>query len=40
MSLELVEWAASWPMVLPYFEGKVPAGFPVQLRTTWKQRSI
>ena len=28
MSLELVEWAASWPMVLPYFEGKVPAGFP------------
>ena len=20
MSLELVEWAASWPMVLPYFE--------------------
>ena len=28
MSLELVEWAAGWPMVLPYFEGKVPAGFP------------
>ena len=28
MSLELVEWDASWPMVLPYFEGKVPAGFP------------
>ena len=28
MSLELVEWSASWPMVLPYFEGKVPAGFP------------
>ncbi len=27
MSLELVEWAASWPTVLPYFEGKVPAGF-------------
>ena len=28
MSLELVEWAASWPMVLPYFDGRVPAGFP------------
>ena len=28
MSLELVEWAASWPMVLPYFNGRVPAGFP------------
>ncbi|MGI4826620.1 MAG: LexA family protein [Janthinobacterium lividum] len=28
MSLELVEWAASWPMVLPYFDGSVPAGFP------------
>ena len=28
MSLEIVEWAASWPMVLPYFEGTVPAGFP------------
>ena len=26
MSLELVEWTASWPMVWPYFEGKVPAG--------------
>lgn len=28
MGLELVEWAASWPLVLPYFDGKVPAGFP------------
>ena len=28
MSVEVVEWAASWPMVLPYFGGKVPAGFP------------
>ncbi len=28
MSLELVEWAASWPLVLPYFDGRVPAGFP------------
>ncbi len=28
MSLELVEWAASWPLVLPYFDGSVPAGFP------------
>ena len=27
MSLELVEWAASWPLVLPYFDGRVPAGF-------------
>jgi DNA polymerase V len=28
MSLEIVEWAASCPMILPYFEGMVPAGFP------------
>ena len=28
MSLEIVEWAASWPIILPYFEGTVPAGFP------------
>ena len=28
MSLELVEWSASWPLMLPYFEGSVPAGFP------------
>ncbi len=28
MSLELIEWAASCPLVLPYFDGKVPAGFP------------
>ena len=28
MSLEIVEWAASWPLVLPYFDGCVPAGFP------------
>lgn len=28
MSLEIVEWAASWPLVLPYFDGRVPAGFP------------
>ena len=28
MSLEMVEWAASWSMVLPYFKGTVPAGFP------------
>ncbi len=28
MSLELVEWAVSWPLILPYFEGSVPAGFP------------
>lgn len=28
MSLELVEWAASRPLVLPCFDGRVPAGFP------------
>jgi DNA polymerase V len=28
MSLEVVEWAASWPLILPYFDGKVPSGFP------------
>ncbi len=28
MSLEVVECAASWPVVLPYFDGKVPVGFP------------
>ncbi len=28
MSVELLEWAASWPLVLPYFDGSVPAGFP------------
>ena len=28
MSLELVEWSATWPLVLPYFDGHVPAGFP------------
>ena len=28
MSLELVEWAVNWPIVLPYFDGRVPAGFP------------
>src|ERR1700759_105804 len=28
MSLEVVEWSAAWPLMLPYFDGKVPAGFP------------
>jgi DNA polymerase V len=28
MSLRVVEWAADWPMLLPYFDGSVPAGFP------------
>jgi DNA polymerase V len=28
MILSVVEWAANWPMVLPYFDGLVPAGFP------------
>ena len=40
MSLEIVEWAASWPTVLPYFNGKVPAGFQVRQKTTSKRRSI
>ena len=28
MRLEQLEWSASWLVVLPYFEGLVPAGFP------------
>jgi hypothetical protein len=28
MSLIQVEWACHWPLVFPYFEGSVPAGFP------------
>jgi DNA polymerase V len=28
MSLQLVDWAAELPLVLPYFDGTVPAGFP------------
>ena len=28
MSLQLVEWTTKWPLVLPYFDGSVPAGFP------------
>jgi len=28
MSLEIVEWVAGRPLALPYFEGRVPAGFP------------
>ena len=28
MGLHIADWAAHWPMVLPYFDGKVPAGFP------------
>ncbi len=28
MSLKPVKWAASWRLVLPYFDGRVPAGFP------------
>lgn len=27
MGLQVVDWAASWPMVLPYFDRKVLAGF-------------
>jgi len=30
MSLQLVDWAVDWPLVLPYFDGTVPAGFPSQ----------
>ena len=40
MSLEVVEWAASWPLVLPYFDGKVLPAFRVRQKTTWKRRSI
>ena len=32
MSLEIVEWATNWPLVLPYFDGSVPAGFPSSTR--------
>lgn len=28
MSLQLVEWTTNWPLVLSYFDGSVPAGFP------------
>jgi DNA polymerase V len=28
MSLIQVEWACDWPLILPYFDGSVPAGFP------------
>lgn len=28
MSLQLVDWAADRPLVLLYFDGSVPAGFP------------
>jgi hypothetical protein len=41
MSLELVEWAVSWPLMLPYFEGSVPAGFPspAEAKDRARQRS-
>jgi DNA polymerase V len=28
MGLRIVEWCAEWPLILPYFDGRVPAGFP------------
>ena len=28
MGLNVVEWSAEWPLVLPYYDGRVPAGFP------------
>jgi len=28
MSLIQVEWACDWQLILPYFDGSVPAGFP------------
>ena len=28
MGLDIVERTASWPLLLPYYDGKVPAGFP------------
>ena len=38
MSLEVVEWAATW-LILPYFDGKVPAGFPSQAEDYLERRS-
>ncbi len=40
MSLEIVELDASWPLVLPYFDGKVPAGSLSWRKTTSKANSI
>lgn len=28
MGLQILEWRAEWPFVLPYIDGSVPAGFP------------
>jgi DNA polymerase V len=28
MRLQFVEWRAEWPLVLPFYDGLVPAGFP------------
>jgi hypothetical protein len=40
MSLQLVDWAADWPQVLPYFDGLCPQVSQVLQKTTWKLRSI
>jgi Zn/Cd-binding protein ZinT len=40
MSLQLVDWAADWQMVLPYFDGTLPVVSQVLQKTTWKLRSI
>ena len=28
MRLQFLEWCAEWPLVLPFYDGLVPAGFP------------
>ena len=28
MRLQFLEWCAEWPLVLPFYYGLVPAGFP------------
>ncbi len=40
MSLELVEWAASWPLVLPYFDGNVLAASRARQRITLTESDL
>lgn len=28
MGVTLVNWTSSWSLILPYYEARVPAGFP------------
>lgn len=28
MSLSVVSWRAEWPLIVSYFDGRIPAGFP------------